>query len=87
MTDNINDSQRRVIGMVQALTDIDTRRVEATQAWASLQPTDEAEAKRMLDAAVTIILQVLSDQRLNGRQAEIDRLTRLSIAYETAHNR
>lgn len=79
---SIEDNQRRVLGMVRALADIDTQRTAATQAWQSLAPADEAEARALLDAALVLLLQVASDPRLGGRAHVLDTLTRITLKAE-----
>lgn len=79
---SIQDNQRRVLGMVRALADIDQHKHEATQDWQALAPANEAEARAMLDAALVLLLQVASDPRLGGQAHVLDILTRVTIKAE-----
>jgi hypothetical protein len=75
--------QRRVLALLRSLYEEDPAR--AVEERAALAPVDEADARAMLDAAVVLLGVMTSDPRLRGRDAEIARLTKLSLLFETKH--
>lgn len=73
------DSDRTVLALVLALDSLDV------EAWDKLMPDDNEGLRQLLYSAVSQLRVLASDQRLNGRHAEIHRLLDLNVRYEAAY--
>ncbi|UKA57516.1 hypothetical protein [Arthrobacter sp. FW306-2-2C-D06B] len=70
------DDYRRVIALARALTTADV------EALAALQPMEPGQAHAMMLAAVTVIAALASDDRLDGAEAELQRVLASTLKLE-----
>lgn len=57
----------------------------AVEDWSALAPRNEEDARALLNAALVLLGQLSGDPRLGGRDAVIDKLTRLSMVFEAKY--